>query len=90
MKTGTKIFTRIATAVFVGLLLLSFSVAPVYAYDAKKCATAVKRLKVLLKPYRSLKIKEIYKEIDKLDDQEGGVDSKVVEGSVEPPFEKLS
>jgi len=90
LKSKTGILTKGALILFIGLLLLAFCAPQAVAYDDKKCKKYVKKLKVLLKPYKSLKIKNLIADIDALDDTKGGVAAKEAEEKVDPPFEDLS
>lgn len=90
MKMKTGIFKKSALILFIGLLLLAFCTPQAVAYDKKKCAKNVKKLKTLLKPYKSLKIKKLIADIDEMDDTKGGMSPKEAEEKVEPPFEELS
>jgi len=86
-KTG---LSRIVIMSIAALLLVSFSASSVSAYDDKKCKKAVEKMKKHLKSHRGLKLKTLYKKIDKVDEKEGGWDAKELEDAVDPPFEDLS
>lgn len=72
------------------LMFVAFSPSAARAYDEKKCNKSVEKLKKHIKAYRGLKIKTLYKQIDDVDEKEGGWDAKELEDAIEPPFEDLS
>jgi hypothetical protein len=81
---------RVVVLCLAALLLIAFGPASATAYDKKKCNKAVEKIKKHLKSHRGLKLKTLYKKIDKVDEKEGGWDAKELEAAVDPPFEDLS
>ena len=62
---------------------------PAAAYDENKCKQNVEKLKKLVRPHKTLKLnfKNLLESIDKIDEQEGGIDAKELEDYVNVPFE---
>jgi hypothetical protein len=73
-----------------GALFFSLGLAPAGAFDEQKCKSNVTKLLKLVKPYKGERFKDLMKEIDALDEVEGGMDPEVLEEAVEVPFEDLA
>ena len=91
MVLNSRFLPRLCGLCLVALMLVSFSPAAARGdYDENKCKKSVEKLKKHIKSHRGLKLKTLYKQIDDVDEKEGGWDAKELEAAVEPPFEDLS
>lgn len=88
IRDKKPLFVLVLTTLAV-LVCVAFTPADTRAYDEKKCTRSVEKLKKHIKSYRGLKIKTLYKQVDKIDEKEGGWDAKELEAAVDPPFEDL-